>query len=180
MTTRGSVGGTPNEFETVEELKKYVSVTLTCVAATDYSAGDVMSASATNDAGTATAVPVGGRGEIVNIRQIIAVCSEDSVLNRLRLHFYNYNPAAADVEMDDNIAGDFAKNSTGAAGYLGSIELAAFADRGTSMAVSETPLVDKLFVCAATTGNLYMVVETIDAETNETAGMTIRFDFYLS
>ena len=179
MTTRGSVG-VPNEFETVEEIKKYVSVTLTCAAAGNYTAGDVMSASATGDAGTATAVPVGGRGEIVNVRQVIAVCSEDSVLNRLRLHFYNYNPAAADVEMDDNAAGDFAKNATGAAGYLGSITLNAFRDGGTSMAVSETNFIDKLLVCSATLGSLYMVVETLDDETNETASMTIRFDFYIS
>ena len=89
-------------------------------------------------------------------------------------------PAAADVEMDDNAAFDFAKNSTGAAGYLGSITLPAFADRGTSMAVAEGDLIDKLLACSATLGSVYMVVETLDAETNETAGMTIRFDFYLS
>lgn len=178
MAVRSNIIG--QELESVTELRRFSSVTLTCAAAGNYTAGDVMSNSATGDAGVALEVPVGGRGEIVTVKQIVAVCSEDSVLNRLRLHFYNYNPAAADVEMDDNAAGDFAKNSTGAAGYLGSIPLPAFRDGGTSMAVAEANLVDKLLACSTTLGSVYMVVETLDDETNETAGMTIRFDFYLS
>lgn len=125
------------------------------------------------------AVPVGGRGEIVKVQQVVAVCSEDSITARLRLHFYNYNPAAADVEMDDNIAADFAKNATGAAGYLGSIQLNAFVDRGTSMSVSETDLIGKLLACSTSLGSVYMVVQILDADAAETAGMTIRFDFYL-
>lgn len=177
MTIRNS---TNEPRANVEEIKRFVSVTLTCAAATDYTAGDVMSSSGTDGVGVALAVPVGGRGDVVNVRQVVAVCSEDSVLNRLRLHFYNYNPAAADVEMDDNIAGDWAKNATGAAGYLGSITLPAFADRGTSMAVAEGDLIDKMLACSLTLGSVYMVVETLDNETNETASMTIRFDFYFA
>ena len=164
----------------IEEDKKFATVSVTVAAAGDYAANDVMSNSATGDAGVAKAVPVGGKGEIVNVRQIIATCTEDSVLNRLRLHFYNYSPAAADVEMDDNAAFDFAKNATGLAGYVGSIDIPAFRDGGTSMAVAEGNLIDKLLACSTSDGNLYMVIETLDAETSETAGMTLKFDFYLS
>lgn len=162
----------------VEECKQFVSVTVTCAAAENYTAGDVMSSTATGDAGAATEVELGDTYDVTRIKQIIALCSEDSVLNRLRLHFYDYNPAAADVEMDDNVAGDWAKNATARAGYLGSILLSAFADRGTSMAVSETDLIDKLLRTKVGSSKVYMVVETVDAETNETAAMTIRFDIY--
>ena len=170
--------GQAREPELVEEKIKFFTVTVTCAAAGDYAANDIMSNSATGDAGVAAVVVFDSKAAIALVKQVTAVCSEDSVLNRLRLHFYNYNPAAADVEMDDNAAFDFAKNATGAAGYIGSIDLPAFRDGGTSMAVAEANLVDK-YLAELTTGTaVYMVIETLDAETNETASMTIRFDFY--
>ena len=39
-----------------------------------------------------------------------------------------------------------------------------------------TAFLRKLLKCGAASDNLYVVVETLDAEANETAGMTIRFD----
>lgn len=156
-----------------------VSVTLTAAAAGDYAANDVVSNSATGDAGVAgqIAAAVTNNGEVAILDSVSAVCSEDSVVFRLRLHFYNYNPAAADVEMDDNAAFDFAKNATGAAGYLGYVDLPAFADRGTSASHSQADNLRKLLKCGASTTTLYYVVQTLDAEANETTSMTIRFDF---
>ena len=162
----------------VEEDADFVSVTITAAAAGNYSAGDVLSASASAGAGVATAVELSETYAVKQIAQVVAVCSEDSVVFRLRLHFYDYNPAAADVEMDDNEAVDFAKNATGAAGYIGSVTLSAFRDGGTSMAVSETELIDKLLRVASGLSKVYMVVEVLDAEANETAAMTVRFDIY--
>jgi hypothetical protein len=161
----------------VEEQKNFVSVTLTAVAAGNYTAGDIVSNDADDTEGDAIEIPLESFS-IRNIRQIVAVCSEDSIVARLRLHFYDYNPAAADVEMDDNIAGDFAKNATGAAGYLGSVLMTAFVDRGTAMSVADAQYVDLLVRTKEGSTKIYMVAEFADAEANEAAGMTIRFDIY--
>lgn len=157
-----------------------VSATLTCAAAGNYAANDVISQSATSDAGVALTLSnvVNRAGKTAILDSISAVCSEDSVVWRLRLHFYDYSPAAADVEMDDNVAFDFAKTATGAAGYLGYIDLPAMADRGTAMAHAQLDSIRRQFKCKAGSKHLYMLPETLDAETNETASMTIRFDTY--
>ena len=93
----------PRPVTDVEAFKRIVSVTLTVDASTgNYSAGMVVGDNDGAGLGTAKAVQIGlHRDELVEVREVIAVCNEDSVLNRLRLHFFNYSPAAADVEMDD-------------------------------------------------------------------------------
>lgn len=160
--------------------RKKVAVSLTAAAAGDYGAGDIISNSATGDAGVANALPgvVDVAGQTARIVGIIAKCNEDSVVHQLRLHFYDYNPAAADVELDDNAAGDFAKNATGLAGYKGYIDLPAMVDLGTSIAFAQLHNQKFMVATNASTG-LWFVVQTITAETNETAGMIFTFDFLI-
>lgn len=161
-------------------LRRKVSVTVTAAAAGDYAANDIISNSATGDAGVAATLAnvVDTVGQIGRLVKVNMVCSEDSVAFRPRLHFYDYSPLAADVEMDDNIAADFAKIAAGAAGYLGYVDLPAFADRGTAMAQTQVDDLNVLFATTSTSSSLYVVIQTLDAEANETASMTIRLDTY--
>lgn len=155
--------------------RRMVSATLTTVAGGNYDAGDVIGNDADNTEGdpvTFDAV-VSEVGETAILDGVVAICSEDGLLCRLRLHFFNAVPAAAEVEMDDNAA--FA--ITTSTKYLGSVTLPAFADRG-AVSVAELDNIRKLLKCAAADDALYVVVETLDAETNETAAMTIRFDLH--
>lgn len=158
---------------------RVISITLTAAAAGDYAANDIISNSATGDAGVANQLTgfSGSTGGVVELDRISMVCSEDSVLFRPRIHWYGSNPAAADVEMDDNAVSDFAKTATGAAAYLGKTDLPAFADMGTAMAQTEVDNLAKLLKVGSS-NTLYFVLQTLDAEANETANMTIRFDFY--
>lgn len=166
------------QAEPVEEGKYHVQVTLTVAAAGNYSAGNIMSNSATDGAGVATKIELGEVFAVKRIRQIITKCDEDSVTFIPRYHFYDQEPAAADVEMDDRTAGDFAKTATGRAAYLCSILGGAFVDRGTAMAVSETDLIDKLVRTASGKSAIWLVLEDTTGETNETAGMTFTIDIY--
>lgn len=162
----------------VEVVKGYASVSLTAAAAGNYAPNDIVSESATDTAGVANVLPLGGRGEVVKFTKVLAKCSEDSVVWRLRLHFYDYNPDSDDVEMDDNVAADFAKTATGRTGYKGYLDIPAMADGGTAMAYAEAKLLSEQFACAEDDFNLYFVVQTIDAEANEAAGMSLEFEFY--
>lgn len=145
-----------------------VTTTLTAAAASGYTAGDVISQSATNDAGVAISFPVGGACLIIGVN---AVCSEDSVLNRIRLHLFADNPTAAEVEMDDNAA--FA--ITTSTDYRGYIDLPAFVDQG-GVAQAQNMTVRFPIKPIAGSSLIYAVPQTLDAEDNETASMTIRFD----
>lgn len=155
---------------------RLVRATLTTAAAGDYADNDVVG----NDAVDTQGDPLTLSGfcidkRVVTIRRIVAVCSEDSVVFGQRLHFFDAVPTAAEVEMDDNAA--FAINTAGGAGkYLGFVDLAAFADFG-GVAVTQN---NDLYVPIRASGSdVYMVVQATDAETNETAGMTIRYDIYV-
>lgn len=173
-----SQNGSAISGEEVEVVKNYVDFTITCAAAGNYAALDVMSASATDGAGAATEVAIGGQGEIRRIVQVDARCSEDSVTFRGRLHFYNDAPLATEVEMDDNAAFDGAKTAAGEAKYLTSLTMEAFRDEGTAMAVSNTSQLVKYIACADDDHRVYAVLQTLDAETNETASMTIDIRLY--
>lgn len=162
----------------VSEFKKTVQVTLTVAAAGNYTAGDILSNSATGDAGVAKEIELYETFGTMEIAQIVMKCDEDSLTFRPRYHFYNYNPVAADVEMDDNAAADFAKITAGRDGYLGAVTGGAFADRGTAMSVSVAELVNFLLRTKAGSSKVYMVLETLDDEANETAGMTFTIDIY--
>lgn len=183
---------TVNNFDDLEDLNLTVNlatslqparrtkvVRLVAAAAGDYAAADVISNSVTDTLGLANAVPgvVNVAGETAILDAVSATCSEDSVLNRLRLHWYNYQPLPADVEMDDNIAADWAKVSAGREGYIGYTDLPAFADRGTAMAQAQAVNLRQELATKASAG-LWFVVETLDAEANETAGMIIDFTLH--
>ncbi len=165
---------------TLVPARRMVSVGFVAAAAGDYAAADVISNNVTDTFGVA--LPVGTvvstAGEVAILDAIVARCSEDSVLFRLRLHFYNTNPLPADVEMDDNIAADWAKTATGRNAYLGSVTLPAMADMGTAMAMAQADNLRKLLGTKTASSGLWFVVETLDAEANETALMRLDFDLY--
>ena len=150
-----------------------------CAAAGDYAAGDVLSASATANAGRATYVPklARDRGGVATIVGIRATCTEDAVLTSLRLHFFKRAPLVAEVEMDDNAAFDLV-TAAGRDKWVGSILLNAFADRGTSGSTSDNADLREPFACSEEDDGLWMVVTTEVAEANESANMVLHFDFY--
>lgn len=150
-----------------------ITATITCAAAGDYGAGDVLSASATNDAGLATELDgiVQANGQGVTFLGGSAVCSEDSVLFRLRLHVFRLAPVAAEVEMDDNAAYSIV-TAAGAAKWLCDLDFSAFVDKG-AVALAEMTTVPKTVKTPGSSTSLYVVAETLDAEANETASMTI-------
>lgn len=154
---------------------------LTCAAATDYAAGDVLSASASNNVGAATYVDNLARsaGGVVNLSAVRALCNATNglVVAQIRLHWFTGAPAVAEVEMDDNAV--FAINTAaGAAKWVGSILLNPLVDRG-SFSTSDTPLSPiESYRCASGLTGLFYVAVLENAETNESAGMTINFDFY--
>ena len=79
---------------------------VTLAAAGDYAALDVMSNSATANAGLPIYVKELARepGGVATIKSITARCSIAAVLASLRLHFFRELPLVAEVEMDDNAA----------------------------------------------------------------------------
>ena len=155
----------------------YVSVAV--AAAGDYAALDVMSNSATDTAGLPLKLPDIARvnGGPVTIRRIVAKCSEDAVLTRLRLHWFNVEPLPAEVEMDDNIAFDI-KTAAGRIKNLGSTLLSAFVDRGAAASVSTTEQLEVTLHANPASRDLWFVITTEDAEANETAGMSLEFEVY--
>lgn len=157
---------------------RMVNTSFIAPAAGDYSANDVVSFStaAANNGNPLTGIAAPGGVAILDT--VVARCSEDSVLWRLRLHFYQLNPLTADVELRDNVTADWAKTAYGMVNYLGFVDLPAMADRGTLMALAQAVNLRQFFKLGANQTGLYFVVETLDAEVNETAGMTLSFDFY--
>lgn len=145
----------------------------------NYAALDVMGAFNTDTTGRATYVPHLARtpGGVVTFQTIAVKCSEDAVLTALRPHWFRTEPTAAEVEMDDNAAFSIV-TAAGREKHLGSILLNAFVDIGAAEASSYTPGLQDSFRCAQGETGLWMVVTTEVAETNETAGMSLDFDFF--
>lgn len=152
------------------------SVLITCAAAGDYAAGDVWSSTATNTAGKATYVPNlarpgSGLAVIVGIR---AVSSNASLLNRMRLQWFQGDPLAADVEMDDNAV--FALSTVqGRNLWVGSTLMGAFNTKGTAELIGAQ---EPLRTAGPGEAGLYLVLTTEDAEANEVSNQTVRLDFY--
>ncbi len=156
-------------------------VQITCTAAGDYAAGDVMSNSATDGLGVATYVDNLSRtpGGVATLQTINVKCSEDAVLCSIRLFFFRDMPLAVDTEMDDNAAFDAAKTSKGRQNMLGDgISLNAFADRGTAASASTTTDIHIPLKLGDGNTGAWMVVTTDTAEANETAGMILTFEFF--
>lgn len=151
------------------------SVTITCAAAGDYAAGDVLSNSASNNVGVATYVAnlsrtAGLPAVIVAIR---AISSNASLLSRMRCQWFTTMPLPANVEMDDNAVFGFT-TATGRDQWVGSTLTSAFTAKGTS----DTMAMQEPLRTAPTDAGLWLVLTTEDAETNEAANQTIRLDFY--
>jgi hypothetical protein len=158
---------------------KTVSVTKTIAAAENYTANDVVSNSATGDAGTPFTFTnaVIHSGKPCYFTGAKAQCSEDAVVWRLRLHLFNALPLAAEVEMDDNIAFNI-KTAAGAAKYAGYIDLPAMIDLGALPAYAQADQIN-FMVDPANGSDLYGVLQTLDNESNEAAGMTITIQLHL-
>ena len=153
-----------------------VSVSRTVAAAGDYADNDILSNSATNGAGTAwefvNATPrSGGVGEIF---EATLKCSAGAVVGTTRLHLFDRPPTTS--EMDDNAA----LNMTTADRpfHIGWIDFAALQDVGDYGMIQATGLSQMFWVKEGQTGasakSLWGILQITDAETNESAGMTIE------
>lgn len=144
-------------------------------AAGNYSAGDIISDSATNGAGTAwefkeMAFASGRPGTIYGAAW---TCDEDSVVFRLRLHLWTGSPSTA-TELDDNAAKTMDNDDRSL--YLGYIDFPAGVDLG-EFSAAQTEC-GKGYWCGQGGTSLYGVLETLDDEANETAAMTIAIELY--
>ena len=167
----------PNKLsQLVGGIVKTVSVTKALAAATDYTAEDVMSESAS--AGTvwtfaAIARANGGSGYITKAH---AMWETTALTPKLTLYLFN---AAPTTNLHDNVA-NTAPAYADLSQYVGKIEFPALEDLGgmsESMVVSSTagelPLV---FECATSADDLIGILVTQDAITGEVAtkAMTVR------
>ncbi len=151
-----------------------VSVKRTLAAAEDYDAEDVVSDS--TSAGTAItfdgiATKLGGAGYITNAS---ILCSTTGITWRLRLYLFRVTPTSG--EPDDNKA-NTSVHTTDRPNYVGYIDFGAMSDLGGNSETQVSPsTVGELvrgFNCASADDALYGILVTLDAETEEAAGMTI-------
>lgn len=147
----------------------------TIAAAEDYADNDVLSESASNGVGTAftflnMAPREGGVGEIFHAT---IKCSAGAVVAGFRLHLFSESPTTS--EMDDNAA----LNMTTAdrAKHLGWIDFTAASDQG-DYAMSQASGLSAGYYCADGARDLYGILQATDAETNETAGMTVEIELF--
>ena len=160
-----------------------VVVSKPIAAAGDYAANDVLSESATADAGTAWHVSglVDTPGRPFLLTCVRATCSEDSVLARLRLHGFRRRPNAS-TEMDDNAAftvadADRSSNNQDLTNYLDVLtDMLIFADKGAFSGAVDPDLRVVVQPDPNSTG-FDFIVETMTAEANETAAMVLSFEF---
>ena len=153
--------------------------TFIAVAAGNYADNDVISNDATEGAGDPTTfsdvVTIGRAAKIVGAK---LTYSEDGILATSELFLFNALPTAS--EMDDNAAWG-GIGAADEAKFLGSIAFSAAVDQGDfSMSLPTTLTADvPFFVHAGATSNLYGILVLRDAETNETAGMTVNIRLYI-
>ena len=161
-----------------------LSVTVIAEAAGDYGAADVVSNSDTGDAGVAAAFTGAAplAGSIVTLFGVAVRVNAPSFVPQLKLHFFNRAPVAAEVEMDDNVAFSI-KTTAGQDIYLGSVTLPALANPGgTLFAAAETVTttqIQKPMQLGSGETSLYMVIETVDADSNEVPTMNLDFDLFV-
>ena len=157
-------------------MNKRSTVSRTVTAAGNYSAADIVSNSATDTEGTTWDFEqiALGEGHPATIYKADVACSEDSVVWRLRLHLFSAAVSAA-TEKDDNAAK--AMDNDDRANYIGFIDFPAMADLG-EFSFAQADQLQFGYWCGKGGHTLYGVLETLDAETNETAGMTIAITLY--
>jgi hypothetical protein len=157
-------------------LNKRSRVSRAVAAAGDYAAADIVSDSASNGVGTTwDFAQIGmGDGKVGTIYKADVTCSEDSVVWRLRLHLFSAAVSTA-TELDDNAAKTLDNDDR--ANYLGFIDFPAMADLGEFSAAQADQL-QFGYWCGNGGHTLYGVLETLDAETNETASMTVSITLW--
>lgn len=143
-------------------------------AAGDYAANDVLSNDATNGQGdpwlfTGMARASGGTGTIV---RAVITTSVEGITARFRLWIFNSAPTT--TELDDNAA--FSLDADDKTKVVGYIDLPASVDAGE---VSYAQVVGTLlpYKCVGS-ANLYGVLQTLDAITNESAGMSLTIELH--
>lgn len=147
----------------------------TLAAAGNYTAGDIMSESASNGVGTAwTFNDVGPKLGVVTILSSTITSSEDSVTFRGRLHLFKSNPSSS--ELDDNAAKAFAEADR--TNFVGFVDFDALGDQGVpSWAVANNL---PITVQVGTDGKLYGVLEDLSGETNESANMVVTISLFVA
>lgn len=145
-----------------------ITASKTIAAAGNYTAGDIVSDSAT--AGTAwefTHIRLyEGRNGIITGGVI--TCDEDSVTARYRLWLFTMTPSTS--QLDDNVA----KATTAAdlKNCIGYVDFEAMTDQGTGSFAKGTAYLD--FILAEGSLSLYGLLEDLSGEANETASMVIQ------
>lgn len=144
----------------------------TCAAAGNYTAGDVISNSATSGQGkvwtfaNCARLP-GGTGWITGAMNKF---SAQSMVARTRWWVFHTLPTAS--ELDDNDAFSLDADDEDKLAVPYPLEFTALADHGEVVCGFNYDKVE--FKCAAGDRNLYVVQQFVDAETNEAAGMTCK------
>lgn len=143
-------------------------------AAGNYTAGDVLSESATNGAGTAWSWPGLGPADVNTPMVIIGavlVGNNQSRLVQHRLHLFSANPSNS--ELDDNAALNIV--SADKSLYQGYINFPATTDEGTAVTSQRSGLAHAVKTAS---GTLYGILEDLDGETDESAGETIEITLH--
>jgi len=144
-------------------------------AAGDYAAGDVLNDSAS--AGHAWVIPnaarAAGRGGI--IEKVLVTCDVEGMIPRFRLHMFNALPGNLN---NDNVA--LVLNEDERDNYLGFIDMPPLQTTGSSQ-FSWSQLIDRFpFKCPAGVTDLWFILQTLDAFTNEVAGMIVDVSFVIA
>lgn len=149
---------------------RIVTATKVLLAAGNYAALDILAEAATGSLAwrfpNCAAVP-GQQVVIVGVRMY---CSEDSVTTRPRLWLFRRNPTGGS-ELDDNDVFnlDDADNRGQCVGW---IDLPAFTDQGT-VSITFDDDIRKYITLDGSSKDLYGIVQILDAEAAETAGMLL-------
>jgi hypothetical protein len=144
----------------------------TIAAAGDYAANDILSDSTSAGVAwlfTGLARYSGGTGTIYRAN---ITGSVDALVPRLRLWLFNANPSGS--TLNDNAA--FSIAAADRTKILGYIDFPAMIDAG---AVSYTQnITDRLGFAAVGSANIYGILQTLDAFTNEAASMTVTITLF--
>lgn len=152
-----------------------VQKTATCdsanllAAAGDYAANDVLSNDATAGQGDPWIFSNAGRvasGSGIILGADIKT-SVEGLVPRIRVHLFNAAPTTS--EMDDNAANLIDLDDR--AKYLGYFDMPAMADVG-EFSFAQLDGINKAYNTDAS-GHLYAILQTLDAFTNESAGMSL-------
>lgn len=144
---------------------------ITIAAAGNYAAGAVISGDADNGEGAAWefTFPEGAYAQSEGvITHGVATFSVDALVPRLYMDVFKANPSAS--ELDDNAAATIALADR--LKYLGTVKFEPLSDRGELSGAESFPYIPYSLDPGE---SLYGIVRTLDAFTNESAGMTGTF-----